>query len=410
MDLSNPYLVHHSDQPGHILVPTKLNGSNYPSWSKSMIHALTTKNKIGFIDGSIESPSETENPKEFALWNHCNNMILSWFTHSVEPDLAKGSIFTLKQLVNFSLLYKTQSLWDELDTYRPISACNQMKEHIAQREEDRIMHFLMGLNDTYSSVRSNILMITPLPNVRQTYSLVIQDEVQREVTTETTENFSIVAAVRNHPNNFSNKSKGKYCEHCDRDSHTIENCRTLKYYCKHCDKRGHTEDRCKYKNGTWTPNIVGNRQGQSQQQRGPRKNTFPTTNATCYLTRGVHPNDSSKISQSIDPTNILQVFLTEQLQQLSRALSTMNPHHNTGNKDSFANAIGLAPFFDVSINSVFTKPWILDSGATDHITSDSSLFTTTQPTPVPIVNLPTGSTAFDHFDWHYIFKPGYHLR
>ncbi|XP_073121310.1 uncharacterized protein [Henckelia pumila] len=275
MDLSNPYLVHHSDQPGHILVPTKLNGSNYPSWSKSMIHALTAKNKIGFIDGSIESPSETENPKEFALWNQCNSMILSWFTHSVEPDLAKGVIHatTARQVwedfkdqfsqKNAPAIYQIQkslaslsqgtmtvsvyftklkSLWDELDTYRPIFACNQMKEHMEQREEDRMMQFLMGLNDTYSSVRSNILMITPLPNVRQTYSLVIQDEVQREVTTETTENFSIAAAVRNHPNNFSNKSKGKYCEHCDRDGHTIENCHTLKYYCKHCDKRGHTED------------------------------------------------------------------------------------------------------------------------------------------------------------------------
>ena len=57
-----------------------------------MIHALTTKNKIGFINGVIEAPLETEQPTEYALWNQCNNMILSWFTHSVEPDLAKAVI------------------------------------------------------------------------------------------------------------------------------------------------------------------------------------------------------------------------------------------------------------------------------------------------------------------------------
>ena len=45
-----------------------------------------------------------------------------------------------------------------------------------------MMQFLMGLNDTYNVVRSNILMITPLPNVRQAYSLVIQVEMQRQVT------------------------------------------------------------------------------------------------------------------------------------------------------------------------------------------------------------------------------------
>lgn len=57
-----------------------------------MIHALTAKNKIGFINGSIKPPSKAEQPTEFAIWNPCNNMILSWLTHSVEPDLAKGAI------------------------------------------------------------------------------------------------------------------------------------------------------------------------------------------------------------------------------------------------------------------------------------------------------------------------------
>ena len=55
-----------------------------------MIHALTAKNKLGFINGSIEPPLATTHPVEFALWNQCNSMILSWFAHSVEPDLAKG--------------------------------------------------------------------------------------------------------------------------------------------------------------------------------------------------------------------------------------------------------------------------------------------------------------------------------
>ncbi|KAK2969574.1 hypothetical protein RJ640_003581 [Escallonia rubra] len=59
-------LVNH---PGHLLVPIKLNGANYSSWSKSMIHALTAKNKIGFINGSIEQPSEKDQPTEYALWN-----------------------------------------------------------------------------------------------------------------------------------------------------------------------------------------------------------------------------------------------------------------------------------------------------------------------------------------------------
>jgi len=36
----NSYYVHHLDKLEHLLVPKKLNGSNYPTWSKSMTHAL----------------------------------------------------------------------------------------------------------------------------------------------------------------------------------------------------------------------------------------------------------------------------------------------------------------------------------------------------------------------------------
>ncbi|KAK2997812.1 hypothetical protein RJ639_025667, partial [Escallonia herrerae] len=104
IQISNTFILNHnpiptplsqtlsSDHPGHLLVPINLNGANYPSWSKSMIYALTAKNKIGFINGSIKQLSKKDQPTKYPLWNQCNGMILSWLTHSVEPDLAKGVI------------------------------------------------------------------------------------------------------------------------------------------------------------------------------------------------------------------------------------------------------------------------------------------------------------------------------
>ncbi|KAK3019296.1 hypothetical protein RJ639_004616 [Escallonia herrerae] len=50
---------------------------------------------------------------------------------------------------------KLKGLWDELDTYRALPTCNQMKAHDEQREEDRLMQFLMGLHDTYNVVHSS---------------------------------------------------------------------------------------------------------------------------------------------------------------------------------------------------------------------------------------------------------------
>lgn len=49
-DGSSPYLIHHSDNPGLVLVSQPLTGDNYASWSRAMVIALSVKNKVGFID------------------------------------------------------------------------------------------------------------------------------------------------------------------------------------------------------------------------------------------------------------------------------------------------------------------------------------------------------------------------
>ena len=61
---------------------------------------------------------------------------------------------------------KIKGLWDELDDYRTIPICDQYKAHLEQREEDHMMQFLIGLNDTFCTICNKILMITPLPNAR----------------------------------------------------------------------------------------------------------------------------------------------------------------------------------------------------------------------------------------------------
>lgn len=39
----------------------------------------------------------------------------------------------------------------------------------------------MGLNDAYAQARGTILMMIPLPSIDHAYSLLLQDENQREV-------------------------------------------------------------------------------------------------------------------------------------------------------------------------------------------------------------------------------------
>lgn len=48
-------------------------------------------------------------------------------------------------------------------------------------QDGRLIQFLMGLNEAYLGVKSNILMMGPLPTVSHDYSLLMQDEKQRHV-------------------------------------------------------------------------------------------------------------------------------------------------------------------------------------------------------------------------------------
>ena len=41
----------------------------------------------------------------------------------------------------------------------------------------------MGLNEVYTTIRGNILMMNPMPSVAQAFALLIQEEKQREFKT-----------------------------------------------------------------------------------------------------------------------------------------------------------------------------------------------------------------------------------
>jgi hypothetical protein len=44
------------------------------------------------------------------------------------------------------------------------------------------MKFLVGLHDSYSTVRSQLLLQTPLPYIGRVFSLLLQEESQRSLT------------------------------------------------------------------------------------------------------------------------------------------------------------------------------------------------------------------------------------
>lgn len=70
---------------------------------------------------------------------------------------------------------KLKKLWDELACLTPIPECRcrKAKAILVSLESNKLVQFLMGLSEIYDSIRGNVLLMEPFPNVNKTYSMVL---------------------------------------------------------------------------------------------------------------------------------------------------------------------------------------------------------------------------------------------
>ena len=82
--------LHPSENPAVALVSPALDSSNYHSWSRSMITALSAKNKVEFVNGNAPEPLKID--RTYGAWSRCNNMVVSWIVHSVSISIRQSII------------------------------------------------------------------------------------------------------------------------------------------------------------------------------------------------------------------------------------------------------------------------------------------------------------------------------
>ena len=200
---TNRLFLHHGNSPGMILISQPLLGENYHTWSRSMMMALTVKNKVGFINETISTPNDETLPS-FNLWTRCNMMVISQILNLVSKDIASSVIctntsqemqedlkerfaqgngprvFKIQKAIssltqdqcNVSTYFtKLKSLWDKLNNYRafPPCSCGALKVLSNNKQHENVMQFLMGLNDSFANVRAQILMMEPLPAMNKVF-------------------------------------------------------------------------------------------------------------------------------------------------------------------------------------------------------------------------------------------------
>ncbi|XP_074327563.1 uncharacterized protein LOC141665454 [Apium graveolens] len=191
IDTNHPYFLQTSDNPGIPLVTQPLTERNYYHRSRSIRIALPAKMKLGMIDETLPKPASTSIP--YALWSRCNDMVLT---------CAK-----------------------KLETYVDMIKLSQ---------------FLMGINDQYTSVRGQLLMMQLVPSISQAFSLLLQEESQREFSkmsqSPLTDNMALTVDYNNlakfkssQTSTASKKSATDVtCDYCHTDGHVRD-----KWFCLH---------------------------------------------------------------------------------------------------------------------------------------------------------------------------------
>lgn len=78
---------------------------------------------------------------------------------------------------------KFKCLWDQLLNYDPFleCSCGDMKALRASHNKTYVMRFLMGLNESFDTLCSQILMSYSFPSISKVYSLVLQEESRKSI-------------------------------------------------------------------------------------------------------------------------------------------------------------------------------------------------------------------------------------
>ncbi|KAK9678211.1 hypothetical protein RND81_11G196400 [Saponaria officinalis] len=343
VDPMSPYYLGGQDGPGAIITHVKLRSDNYEEWSRSLRMSLKSRRKFGFCDGTITKPTDKS---ALENWEVVNCTIVQWIMNTIDP--------TLKD--NISYFEEAQPLWNDLkDRFAVVdgSKIHSLKTQIANCKQTKgwrapppVSH---GLDDSlYGTVRSQQLLLDPLPTLNRAYHVVLQEERLRGVvsTHEDPSNFMAFAVKSEH----RLKSKSEW-----RDTREREKQEKLKLYCTHCNTRGHDVRNCFILNGY--PEWWGDRP-----RVGVGRGTSGATSST-------NPSKTA--------------FDTAKGGQVRANIITFGDGvgHNTDTTTSTHRFSGMY------------REWIIDTGASHHVTGDITCLTDTKDITTRSVGLPDGQNV-----------------
>lgn len=414
----SPYDLSSNDNPGAILSQPLLNSLNYDEWAINFRMALSSRKKFGFLDGSIPKP-EAGSPY-LEDWVANNHLLVGWIKLTIEPkirstistrEIAKDLWDIIKKRFSIKSGARLQQLRNSLATCKQNGSsvddyfgrltkiwdgisecmesktcicgkceCNLNEAHDKEKETLKIHDFLAGLDDSvHGVIRSQLCAMTPLPDLDSVYQTILQNEtIRANITTETP---VMSFATQASPSSASRPSvppvwTKDLSPQGSTSTEPPHGNRDFNRMCTSCGKKGHEASSCFKIIGypEWWPDKPRPRVGgRGAQQGGRGGGSNPRANATQILSANTAGMNSA--GRITDSDRVGLTGLTdEQWSAVQRLLNTSKSNATSGGK-------------------IDDKLWILDTGATHHMTGCLELLTDIRDiAPLP-VTLPAGSNS-----------------
>jgi len=276
---------------------------------------------------------------------------------------------------------RLKTLWDQLDSTEALDepcTCGKAMRLQQKAEQAKIVKFLAGLNESYAIVRRQIIAKKALPSLGEVYHILDQDNSQQSFSnvvappaafqvSEITQSPSMdptVCYVQNGPN------KGRPI-------------------CSFYNRVGHIAERCYKKHGFPPGFTPKGKAGEKLQKPKPL---------------AANVAESSEVNTSLE--SMVGNLSKEQLQQFiamfSSQLQNTPPSTYATASTSQSDNLGICfspstysfiGILTVARHTLSSATWVIDSGATHHVSHDRSLFSSLDTSVLSAVNLPTGPTV-----------------
>ncbi|KAK2969735.1 hypothetical protein RJ640_015879 [Escallonia rubra] len=113
------------------------------------------------------------------------------FTQGLAPrvyELKRAIAILQQEKAPLSTYYgRLKEVWNELQALNLVPTCacgctcGAAKKMQSMREEEKVFDFLMGLDESFGTLRSQVLSIEPLPTLGRAYAITAQEEKQKSV-------------------------------------------------------------------------------------------------------------------------------------------------------------------------------------------------------------------------------------